>query len=723
MGISEFIAKKKALKPIRRRENIELQKPIINLFVGEFSEEDKNVLKEVLNSRIGENNKVNYLNIVYGTCSKVPERLHECTLILSNMEKPPEHGTLEDWEKLKDAAQSSTILEQIVRDYANNIFNEVSTVPYIQKASIRLNLLIQMDSVEVAALESFVVTLKQELTVFFNNGVFVDAYCFLDQRGFRLDEGGENRKAYNYLALQTVDHMAEQQIIKMAFCLSNFTSLECLWPDSVQERIKTAALMMLLKDGRSASSQMPVDTYEDAGFTVDCLGSEGRFYSLGHFKLEVAENLIDYIVYHTVFDAMCVDRETRPETRLERLELSEEQVDLLCQELLPVTSFPQQIFYSMVKNSEKKASIIVHSSREEVIDSIYGQNLDLFFLFNCERNYIELIKEVMVKKEERIDKILRTMYSEENHSLSDMNIVLKDVLHHLNCMRADCMQLIEAEQREMQSWLGERNTVGDLRSVVKETKEPVAFYQIASEYLEKRVWSLHLKVKLQVIDAYIKMVQKTARQYHALSDKMAEAVRELECDIEAMMQTGVPISSMHAPEYYGKLAKNIISSDNQFELFEKMINSKIFSEGLSEESLFERIIHYCDEKILTNPEFQKDFSVEMLKRLKDYKHYHTDESIYEFAFETIMENQVFYTNVVTYNTLHQSICFMVNPYNRFVASTNERMQQLKDNRQLKVFFEEHYDDMDVLYMEGRFGLENLYNYQTYKGVYQHLKKD
>lgn len=722
MGISDFIAKKKALKPIRKREYIELRKPVINLFIGQFTDSEKKTLKDLLTGRIGENNKVNYLNVAYGNSASHPDGSHECTLTFSDVEKPEEHGTLKQWEELNQGIKDSRLLEQTVRDYVNNIFNEVSTVPYIQKASIRLNLLIQMDSVETAILETLAESLKTELLVFFNNGVSVDAYCFLDQKGYRADEGGENRKAYDYLALQTVNAMVEKKLVKMAYCLSNYTSQECLQPDSMEERIRTAALTMLLKDGGSALSKFQVDTYDDDSFVTDCSGSNGNFYSLGHFKLEAAVNLIDYIVYDTVFERMSRGRESHPELQLERMELTEEQMNVFCQELLPITSFPPSVFFSMVKNSGEKASMIIHSTRAEVIESVYGQNLNLFYKFNCERNYETGIKEAMIKKEERITNILKTMYTEENYSLSDMNTMMNGILEHLTALKADCLSAQEAELRDMQIWLGERNAMADLRSVVKETKEPMAFYQIAMEYLDKMVRGLHLRVKLLVLDAYVQMIQRTARQYHSLSDKMAEAVEELKGDIDTMMVDGIGITTSNVPDYYGALTENILSSDNQFEIFEKELNHEICSGDIDENYLFGQIIQYCDEKILSKKDFEKDFSVEMLKRLRNFEHYNSEESIYEYAFETIMENKVFYADVVTFDNLHETICFMVNPDNRFVTSTNSKMQQLKDNRQLKIFFEEHYDDMDVLYMEGHFGLESLYNYQIYENVYGQLKK-
>jgi ADP-dependent phosphofructokinase/glucokinase len=68
------------------------------------------------------------------------------------------------------------------------------------------------------------------------------------------------------------------------------------------------------------------------------------------------------------------------------------------------------------------------------------------------------------------------------------------------------------------------------------------------------------------------------------------------------------------------------------------------------------------------------------------------------------------------------VCFLVNPGNRFVTGTNQRMQKLKASRQMKVFFEEHFYDMDILFMEGCFDLESLYNYQVYENIYNRMKQ-
>lgn len=189
-----------------------------------------------------------------------------------------------------------------------------------------------------------------------------------------------------------------------------------------------------------------------------------------------------------------------------------------------------------------------------------------------------------------------------------------------------------------------------------------------------------------------------------------------------MMEDELKIKTGNCVAYYSDIVKKILEEDDKFSSFVRNVNSKICAGELEGEDLFEQMITYCDENVLNDSRFEKDFSVEMLKRLKNFEKFNTEEAIYDFAFETIMNNQKFYVSYDSFSNVNKEVCFLVNPNNKFVSGTNKRMQTLKTNKQLKVFFEEHFNDMDVLFMEGCFELETMYNFQVYKNVCERMKR-
>lgn len=720
MGISEFILKKKARKPIRHRENIRLQKPVVNLFAGSFQKEEYDALMNLLGGRIGSSNKVHYCQLSERT-SDSDEKKHFKILWAEGLDIAGEYNLDMRRKIQEDGKQKIENLRNMAADYVNDIFNEVSTTVYSQKARIRLNVLVKPDDIQASLLSVFLPVLKEEFLVYFPNGVHVDAYVFLDQKGYKKGEKGDERKAFSYLSLSEIDSMVREKVIQMPFMLSNYTSDDCLDVDCGEERMTAAGLMMLVKDGISANGQEQVDHYDDSIFAEDCGQGEGFWYSVGHFRLEVARNLIDHIVYRTIMQQIQKVEDNREDgVKLSQMQLSEDQIDQNCAEVMGLSSFPPEIFYSMVKNRGVNVAAMVNDARGVVIQDVYGGNLELFYKLNCTRWYQERIADAMVVQTRKIQTVLTAMYEDEGYSLADMNMATNDILHHLEAIEKRCAQLKEAEHKSLDYWLEEKSGIANLTDVVRETGEPRAFYQLASQYLEKRAKGLHVEIKSEMVKQYIEAVKTTARQYQRLAGSVEEAERELFEDIRLMEEDELPIKYGNCEDYYSGLVRKLTEEDNRFHNFIRKLNSRICSGEVEGEQLFDAIVRYCDESILTDKRFKNDFAMEMLGRLKNFKKFNTEESIYDFAFETIMDNQKFYASYDTFANVNREVCFMVNPGNQFVTGANKRMQKLKASRQLKVFFEEYFNDMDVLFMEGRFDIKTLYNYSVYENTWKKL---
>ena len=172
----------------------------------------------------------------------------------------------------------------------------------------------------------------------------------MDQKGYKKGEKGDERKAFSYLSLSEIDSMVREKVIQMPFMLSNYTSDDCLDVDCGEERMTAAGLMMLVKDGISAKGQEQVDHYDDSIFAEDCGQGEGFWYSVGHFRLEVARNLIDHIVYRTIMQQIQKVEDNREDgVKLSQMQLSEDQIDQNCAEVMGLSSFPPEIFIPWLK--------------------------------------------------------------------------------------------------------------------------------------------------------------------------------------------------------------------------------------------------------------------------------------------------------------------------------------------------------------------------------------
>lgn len=724
MGISEFILKKKAMKPIKQRQKIRLKKPIVNLFIGDFKAKEHEALISLLDDRVGLGCRINYVRISFTNSGGENERI--MSLPIEGVAVPGAYEPKERENFQQEVSQKMDKLRNLAADYVNDIFNEVSTVSYPEKARIRLNVFVKPETMEAASLPYILPVLKEEFAVYFPNGVHVDAYVIMDQRGYKREERGDERKIFTYLSLNEIESLAVDKMIQMPIAMSNYVSGDYLDLECDEERMITSGLMMIIKDGMAASSSLvgedKIDEYTDYSFIEDCKNNSGHWYSLGHFKLDVAEDLVDYIAYRALMVQMQKTTENlSAKTKLSQMELTEDQIDQFCGNLIPMSSFPSQIFYSMVKNSNANVASMVNNPRRAVIHSIYGDNLDLLYKLNCTNQYQRILEEQMVIRSKKIQKILTAMYEEEGYTLADMNAATNYILQHLEAIQEQCEIKKEAQHHSMDEWLEEVAGIANLRDIVKDTGEPKAFYQLASQYLDHKVLNLHIEIKLSVVQAYIETVMMIAKQYSALAVSVEGAIGELSEDINLMLEDELKIRSGNIEEFYSDLVTKVLEEDGKFASFVRKVNSKVCAGELEGEELFEQMITYCDDNILTDERFEKDFAVEMLKRLKNFEKFNNEEAIYDFAFETIMDNKKFYANYDTFSKVNSEVCFLVNPNNKFVTGTNKRMQTLKTNRQLKVFFEEHFNDMDVLFMEGCFELESMYNFKVYKNVYEKMK--
>lgn len=758
MGISEYIAKKKQIKAVKRDEKIMLLKPIVNILVGGFTQEEYGRLSGLLNQRIGDNGRIRGLKIAgesggnggtsrnggtsgsggisgndgndgsgsgngNGADSGAGETALDgvFSLVIPGFQADEEY-TLSGRARYQERTERSGTLQTSIGDYVNDVFNEVSTVPYAHKGQIRLNFIVKAESMEAAALGRLVKALKEGFWVSFPNGVNADVYLLLDQRGYKNSEQGEERKAFSYLAINEVRELKNGGTIKMPFLLSNYLSTDCLDKNAVFDIMTTIGLMMLIKDGQSAEAEGAVDCYRDESFMEDC-GMDGDFYTLGHFKLTAAEDCIDYIVYKTVLDRMQVKAPNIDiRTKLSRMELLEDQIGGLADEILPLRGVRQQMLYPMVKNSAMNVAEFTNTGRQKLLQDLYGGNLDLFFRVNCEEQYQESLVQETAACTKRIRNVLKDIYENENYTVSDMNALLGGIRLHLGKTAGDTEEELDAQGKGMELWLEQKCDITNLKDKNKHTREPAAFYQLGKQYLDKKLQILHYTIKKKLVEQFRAEIDRSAAKYGMLAGRMKEASKELDSVAGLLMEKEPELCVGNLKDYYTLLADQILDESERFKTFETGLNSDIYAGDLEEEAIYGRIIDYCDGLVLSDARFEKDFSSEMLKRLINYDRFSSEEKIYDFAFETIMKHEVYYANFSSVAQMNREVCFLVNPNNRLVEGTKNRRQYLGASMQLKVFYEEYFTDMDVLFLQGCFKAESFYNYGVYESVYSRLKQ-
>lgn len=721
MGISDYINEKKKYGQIKKKEYIELLRPVVNVFIGDFVNQEKEFLMQFLNERIGNSNKVNCCQLTLGAKKdSTDDEIYN--LQISDVDAVTEYS-IKMWNTLQKQIENSEELNQSIKDFVIFIFNRVSTTAYTSRGRIRLNFIVQADWPGMSVLPTIVQTMKGQFSEYFANGVDLDIYCILDQKGYKSENFGEERKAFSYLTLNSLENIYENHIANMIYTLSNYTSLDCLEPDSMGDIMQTAALAMLVKDGVSVKdSSNDKDTYYDTSFKEEATAYKGSFYSLGKLKLEVDQDTIEYVVYKTILDDLyqSIENTDSMKSILTQMEIEKEDLEHFFGQQIKYGIFSSRTFYSLVKAKCTNIAGFLNDSAQDLLQAVYGRELEYFWKINVSISR-DKQKELIDEKVRKINTALRDAYVNSQCSLAEVYSIITTVEKTFLQYTKDYYDKYLASEQELKSWLENKVDAPNLQTNVKETGEPRVIYYLAEQYLNKLLHVEEAKNMYEVVSECNKEIQESAKYYKGQSDTVKEAANELDQQIRELGTEDEELIRGNIRNYYTQIVNRIIESSISYRDFKRKLNSKICTKEVIGDAIYNEVINYCDTQILNNEEFTHDISEEMIRRLKNYDRFTSEEAIYDLAFETIMKRRKYYVNHVEFGGIYDAICFLVNPNNKFVKSTNKRMKTLLAQHQLKLFFEDHYNGMDILFMEGCFTKESIHYYRLYQKAYEMLE--
>ena len=213
-----------------------------------------------------------------------------------------------------------------------------------------------MDWVGMAAFESIVDCFNAEFGKYYENGVMMDVYCLLDQKAYTTEMHGDERNALNYRSLILVEQLIEKRSMSPAYVLSNYTSKNHFEPDFPIPQLRTIALHMIIKDGKTARTHSSL--FSETNFMQEAKSRDGRLCTLGSMNLEVDEGTRNQVVYRNVFAELFNPKTENLQTAelVKRLGISEENIKrstssakLHCS-ITPNQLFPQLTLRTLVES-------------------------------------------------------------------------------------------------------------------------------------------------------------------------------------------------------------------------------------------------------------------------------------------------------------------------------------------------------------------------------------
>lgn len=723
MNFIEFIEKKQKLRQKKKQEYIKLRKPVLNYFLGNYTKEEVHALSDTLEERVGGQEKIFYA--FFNQESLLEEFTAQEFQNQQIAEMEEEEYSLSARQKLQENMGSIFALEPKLQDFAIYVFNHASKVQFMHKGRIHVNIFVRAEDLKACLLRQMTEGIRDSFIEFYPSGCSIDVFLLLDQAAYASADHGMEKKAFTYLTLKETECMVREKNISMAYCMSNMNSHGILnrEPSIVHEMLYDAALTIILKEGIPADVQGDYETYKDESMKMNAGVREGTFYSIGSFKLEGIMEVISLIVYRTVFLKMMKEREQLDVAQyMQRFEISREGMNRFLNQILPQIPFNELIWEGIVRNKSYKGTELANMPAGEGINKIYGRNLDLMLDLNCLKRFEVQERDFMDQKLSQLKDRINELYFSDNFTIFEICKVVNEMLLVLKNEKEYSDQMYEAEMKTLKSWELSVFPLGQLRDKAEYSKDSKILYALAAAYLQKKQRILYSKARSRMAEQMEEGLQKMAEKYLAIADLVRQTADKLQETIRYAVEDELELRVGNCEYYYERITEEILDTSENFKKFIRDVNQSIGNGNFTVEELFEKVLDFCGKDIFVREEFHRDFSEEMLLRLKNYREFETDQMVYDFAFNTIMDNQIFMADQHSFLEPYREVCFLVNRNNSFVTATNQRMAELKESHRMKIFYENYYEDMDVLFIEGCFDLADLHAYDVYEKTYIRLAR-
>lgn len=721
MGITDYLNKTKK-SGLRQRDNIELLRPIVNIFVGEFGDDEKQILMDTLSARVGSSKKIHYCEIkLKGSRAAVNGGVY--LFPCSGVARVKQYD-IGNWNTLLEQAKKSGQIKKDAMDLAAFVYNEASSeVKFDSQGRIRLNYIIQADCVGAALLEKLVDVFSASFGEYYANGVDTGLYCLLDQQGYENKDFGEERKSLNFRTLTVIDRIVEEKKLDPAYILSNYTSKGILERESLKDRVETIALHMILKDGKSVEDGRDdrQRQFSEKNFVDAAKAQKGHFCTIGKINLKVDEELRDWVVYKTVFADLAHSENSVSKVKelIGRMRVDEEDYETRVRKLFSAGGLGEGMFYPMVMNRQVTPAECYSKSNEFIAEKLYGQGLAYFCQenFQCSREEKEELVDELVKG---INDTLDKAYRDKECSLAEVYQVIKHVEQQFEGYMKEYGKLCSDRSLGVESWKKEAcSLVNHARGADDVLR---AGHTLAYQYLDKYLNVKQAEAYMEVAESCLKEIKISAGYYREQSHAVEEARQELEREITERERHAEKLLCGNMDKYYTKVTMEWMENSVEYGTFFREINNRICSRELTGERIYQEVIQFCDEMILPDSRYPDDIAIEMLRRLKNFENLFTEEAIYSLAFETIMKGRKCFVSHAEFGQAYKAVCFLVNPDNDLVNSANEQMNRLLRQQQMQWFFEEYYNGMDILFLEGCFDVNDIYQYDLYKRVDEQFEK-
>lgn len=727
MGIIQYIQKDRIRNLAHPIEKIRLKKPVVNIFLGDFQTEEVRVLPELMDKRVGTVDKIQYAQIVCkGAASHIKEE-HFTTVRISDLPYENKLG-LQEREAFKKDIEKSHSLGVELKKYVNKVYNSVTQYSYQEAGRIRINVILKVDDLMAACVDRLVTECKDRFGESFPEYVYIDIYCILDE--YLYDQNSAERNAYSYLAIEEVSRLSKApDLVFNTYCLSNRSSEGVLTPDCIDKLMTVIGLSMIIKDGESAADKY--NSFNEDRLRMKSMEDKKSIFSMGYLQFEKPDHVIKLILLKQILIEMQGKLRLVDDDIFTRLNITEDYLKVLCRKagFKEITGSDTEILYPIVKDTDMKVYDLVGMTNRDALERLFGRNLDAFYEINLKND--GRVTTVLEQSITELRGILNDLCKDGGYSINEIFNLLSDkskVVEKLNKLFELYSDAIAGVNNDLKRWQSGDVLTRNLKETVKGTDEPRIYYGLAATYLNLLSKIASVDFKRQVLSCYQEEVSQIRGKYESSLQLIQAAIDELEANIQLQLTQELELQVGNCNQYYSRLFTEIIHKkySTGFQKFKAEVNQNANNGTLDENTLYQLLVEFAST-LEDEPCFGEDFTIEMVKRLSDYKSgsriLGSKADIYNLAYATIRDKQEFYLKIVQNSQFNKQICFFAHESDEFIEHIIDRMNQ--DNMQnISIFYERDFNSIDMLYIVGCFSKEQIDVFQSnWKKSYEVLCQD
>ncbi|MDY3250509.1 MAG: hypothetical protein SOX32_09210 [Candidatus Choladocola sp.] len=731
MGFMDYIQKIEGRRFGWNGSGLRLKMPMVNVLLGEFDQQEIQVLRDTLASHINPERKIFWIG-----CREYGQDFQYFSVPCSEKYGFDQREALQEYGSISGRA---ALREQLL-ELAGKIFNETMRESFRDTGCIRLNLFVKPDESFSGLLVPVCTLLEETFHAYYDVQILKDLYLMADQRAY--DRKGKDRRASDYLTLVESEQLMGDGQIQLAYFLSNIDNTGRLRSGNLQERYAAPALLMLIKTA-IPDKNAGVTSYSDESFG-DAVASRnimtgmtpGKLSSVGYMRLENNEQLATLAACRSVWQSLCCVRELPYEEFLDEIGCGAEGLAEFTKATMPHLRFSEADWQAIVRNRSIREERLMTMTKGASIDALYGRNLDLYLELNCRRG--DTVREKLQIWSSRFQELVWGLgRSRRNLNPFEIDRVLVLAIQSLEERREMTAQLYRGQQSKLERWRNSR--FGEIsRKRVSVTKESFIYVQVADEYLKLR-WSVEdARRREKVYAEMLRFAENLRTRLQPYLELVEKAAGELSKEIGAVINNGMAdtrkrLQVINGDQYYQAVTGDILQNDKAY----RYLQSDLFQMAAggvnkaSEEKIYERVFTFCREHILQDGRFHQECLGEIFARLQGYREegkdeLKTTEDISDFVLQSIDECRHYMCrDSFGGQDCHEEMCFLLDGDSIFaeMGSTHSIAADLIRSDKLRLFCENEYSSLDILFLAGNIRTETLYQFGDYKRAYEECAKE